>query len=440
MVILGLSYLTTSYILQEGYFFSNEVAINEYVIFSIINWLALNIIFYQNFTRSLRFATVIRMLGGGIILHLLINISFVLFFSENDFSRVYLISSQLVFLFYLLVWRFIFFYSIRLYRKKGFNYRNIIVVGYGELSHELVRYFRAHPEYGFRLLGYFDNKHEKDSLGKITDLFSFASNNNVDEIYCCLPYVSYSQINKVISFAEDNLIKVKLIADFRGFPSKGLELERYDYIPVLNVTSIPLDDRKHLVVKRLFDVLFSTIVITSLFSWLFPIVALLIKIDSKGPVFFKQKRTGKGNKTFWCWKFRTMSVNNNSDLQQATKDDNRITRVGKFLRKTSIDELPQFFNVFNGTMSVVGPRPHMLKHTEEYAKIVEKFMARHFVKPGITGLAQAKGYRGETKTVESIKNRVKLDRFYIENWSIFLDLKIILLTIITLIKGDENAY
>jgi putative colanic acid biosysnthesis UDP-glucose lipid carrier transferase len=414
----------------------------DLLIYINIIWLSLMILYNSSqANRALRFAKVVRMMIGGIILHLLLTLAFITLYNISYYSREQIALTYLLFTLFLFIWRGIYIYSIRLYRKRGFNYRSIVVVGHGELSNELERYFRAHPEYGYKLIGYFDKKAiGKNILGDIKDMFQYLPQNNIDEIYCCLPYVRYSQIKKIIDFAEENLIKVKLIADFRGFSFKGLELERYDYIPVLNVTSIPLDDKKNLIVKRIFDVAFSGMVILLIFSWLFPIIAIFILIDSKGPVFFKQKRTGKGNKTFWCWKFRTMTVNKSADSLQATKNDTRITNIGSILRKTSIDELPQFLNVFNGTMSVVGPRPHMLKHTDEYSKVVEKFMARHFVKPGITGLAQAKGYRGETKTIVSIKNRVKLDRFYIENWSIILDIKIILLTISSLLKGDENAY
>lgn len=441
IMFLCLSLLLSLYYQDNGVTIPLEQGINYFFIISILSWLSLNILFKDNPTRSLRFAKVIRMTLGGLLLHLLLVITIVLFIQGIEISRAFILFAQLCFGTLVFIWRFLFFYALRLYRKKGFNYRNIVVVGYGELSHELERYFRAHPEYGYKLLGFFDKKASgKNILGEVNSLFKYCKEHTIDEIYCCLPYVRYSQIKEIIDFSDNNFIKVKLIADFRGFSLKGVELERYDYIPVLNVTSMPLDDRKSLLVKRFFDVIFSSLVIIFVFSWLFPLVALAIKLDSKGPIFFKQKRTGRGNETFWCLKFRTMHVNGKSEIKQATKGDSRITKIGQFLRKTSIDELPQFFNVFNGTMSVVGPRPHMLRHTEEYSKIVEKFMVRHFVKPGITGLAQAKGYRGETKTVESIKNRVKLDRFYIENWSIYLDLKIILLTILTLIKGDENAY
>ena len=175
-------------------------------------------------------------------------------------------------------------------------------------------------------------------------------------------------------------------------------------------------------------------------SWLVPLIGLLIKLESKGPVFFKQNRHGRNNKLFLCYKFRTMVVNQLSDTKQATKNDPRITRVGSILRKTSIDEVPQFINVFLGSMSVVGPRPHPIKLNEEFAPQIDRFFQRHAVKPGITGLAQAKGFRGETSQFNDMYGRVKLDRFYVKNWSLFLDLKIIILTIISIIKSNENAY
>jgi exopolysaccharide biosynthesis polyprenyl glycosylphosphotransferase len=192
--------------------------------------------------------------------------------------------------------------------------------------------------------------------------------------------------------------------------------------------------------KRSFDILFSLIIILGFLSWILPVISILIKLDSKGPIFFRQQRSGKGNNHFWCWKFRTMYMNDECDIKQATKGDIRITRIGNILRKTSIDELPQFFNVLIGNMSIVGPRPHPLKLNEQFSPVIEKFMIRHSVKPGITGLAQAKGYRGETSTTIMMSNRVRLDRFYVENWSIILDMKIIILTVVAMLKGDQNAY
>jgi len=413
------------------------------VLFLFVNlsWLLVTVITNPyNILRVFRFARVLRTLFATILLHLLVVSAFIAFF-PYDFSRQLILTIYIFLAAVLTLNRALFVYLIRIYRKIGFNHRNVVIVGYGPIAKELSDVFTDHPEYGYKFLGYFDQKESGDAfLGKIDNIKNFVLLNNVDVVYCCLPYVDYNEIKDIIDYCEENLIKVRLLTDFRGFTYKGLELEMYDYIPVINVTPVPLDDWKNRSVKRTFDIIFSLGVIVFLLSWLIPILAILIKLDSRGPVFFKQKRSGKITQTFYCWKFRTMRQSPDADTRQATKEDPRITKFGKFLRNTSIDELPQFFNVLTGEMSVVGPRPHMIKHTEEYSKIVERFMSRHFVKPGITGLAQAKGFRGGTEDLELMKNRVKLDTFYIENWSIILDLKIILLTVSSLYKEAQQAY
>lgn len=421
-------------IFEEPYF--------SILLFTNITWVILSALGKPyRISRISKLSEILRTIIRFIVVQLFSISAVLVLINPLSYSREQLIATYLIFPVLILIWRGIFIYSIRIYRKFGYNYRNVVIVGYGDIAEELQKFFRLHPEFGFKFLGFFDNA-AKEGLtqGSIDDIKNYVRTNRVDEIYCCLPYVKYSHIQNIISFGEKNFIKVKLIADFRGFENKGVEIESYDNIPVLNVTSFPLEVQKNRMVKRAFDIAFSSFVILTIFSWLFPLIALAIKLDSRGPVFFKQRRTGKSNNDFWCWKFRTMFMNKSADLQQATSGDERITTIGRFLRKTSLDELPQFVNVLLGTMSVVGPRPHMLHHTKEYSRKVERFMARHFVKPGITGLAQAKGYRGETPDVSFMKNRVKFDRFYIENWSLILDLKIILLTILTLIRGDENAY
>ncbi len=378
---------------------------------------------------------------GLLILHGMIISSLWVTVKAYYYSREFLFLSYTFLIPLLVSWRIALVSVLRVYRKHGMNYRNIVVYGYGPIATELVAFLRLHSEYGYKFQGYFDNNEESNQIkGSYDDLKTYVNDNKIDEIYCCLPYVDYSHIRELIDFGDESLVKIKLLTDFRGFSSKGIELQRYEHIPVLSVTSTPLDDWKNRLLKRGFDILFSLFVIVFIFSWLYPIIAVWIKLDSKGPVLFKQKRTGQNNDDFYCYKFRTMQVNNDSDSLQATRGDSRITKIGNFLRKSSIDELPQFFNVLIGNMSVIGPRPHMLKHTEEYAKKVEKFMARHFVKPGITGLAQAKGFRGETKHVRQMQNRVKLDRFYVDNWSMWLDIKIIFLTIISMAKNNENAF
>jgi putative colanic acid biosynthesis UDP-glucose lipid carrier transferase len=203
---------------------------------------------------------------------------------------------------------------------------------------------------------------------------------------------------------------------------------------------MPLELSFNRQMKRFFDIIFSLFVLIFLISWLTPILGILIKLETRGPVFFKQKRNGFNNDEFICFKYRSMVLNKDADMIQVTKDDERVTFIGKLLRRTSIDELPQFINVFLGDMSVVGPRPHMLSHSQMYASSVDKFMVRHFVKPGITGLAQIKGFRGEVESPNDIISRVKYDIYYIENWSPLLDFKIILHTIYNFIRGDKKAY
>ena len=192
--------------------------------------------------------------------------------------------------------------------------------------------------------------------------------------------------------------------------------------------------------KRSFDILFSLFIMLFVFSWLYPILAILIKLESAGPVFFVQIRTGRNNRNFKCYKFRSMYVNGDADKRQATLNDHRITQIGCFMRKTSLDELPQFFNVLIGNMSIVGPRPHMVVLTEEYSQLTEKYKARHTLRPGITGWAQILGLRGEVKSPEAMLKRVDADVWYLKNWSFLLDLKIIFLTFWITLKGDKNAY
>jgi putative colanic acid biosysnthesis UDP-glucose lipid carrier transferase len=410
------------------------------------SWLA--IIFLRNPYRISRVASISTLVASIIYTlfqHFLVTSTVIYLL---DFTLVHKWSPIAVYLLLLLIvlaWRLSLYYALSFYRSKGYNFRNVVIVGYGAISKHLEVFFKLHPEYGYHFMGYYDDKASSPQVvGDFHAVRSMIedrnSNKPIDEVYCCLPYVKYGQIKQIIDLCEDRLIKVKLITDFRAFSYKGLELERYDHIPVLNVSSIPLDDKNNQIVKRVFDVIFSLVLFTLLFSWLFPLIALAIKLNSRGPIFFKQRRTGKDNADFLCWKFRTMQVNCDADVKQATKHDQRITAVGAFLRKTSLDELPQFINVLQGTMSVVGPRPHMLKHTEEYSRLIKKFMVRHHVKPGITGLAQSKGYRGETRNLIDMKNRVTLDRFYIQNWSFLLDVRIIIATVVTLIKGDQQAY
>lgn len=335
--------------------------------------------------------------------------------------------------------KFSIFYLLRKYRLfYGGNLRNVVILGNGKSVEELAYFFNDNPDYGYNLMKIFDLKtNKKESL---EEACIYVLDNKVDEIYGSLNSLSNSNVEELINFADNNLKTIKLLPDSKNTLLRNLAVEYYGYIPIISLRIIPLEKEVNKRFKRVFDIVFSVLIIFFILSWLTPLLAILIKLDSKGPIFFKQRRNGLNYEEFICYKFRSMRLNPIADLEQVQKNDPRITRLGRFIRKTSIDELPQFFNVLLGDMSVVGPRPHMVSHTEMYAKSIDKFMVRHFIKPGITGLAQINGYRGEVETEKDIINRVRFDIFYLENWTILLDLKIIFKTVINAIKGEEKAY
>lgn len=406
-------------------------------------WAVLVIAFKPyNVARTTSLRLLLKQHYALVLIHLLLITAFCFWNKAFYYSRIHLVYFFISFSFLFTLWRLVFVYSLGILRAKGYNIKRVIVIGYEKLTQDLVTHFEEHPEYGYRVSGIFGQNGDTNSSydNYITAIKQHALNNKVDEIYCCLPYMEYRHMKSLVDFGHQHMIKVKLTGDFHGLPISGIKPESYGTIPVFNITSVPLDDWKNRFVKRCFDIAFSSIVLLFICSWLFPLIALAIKFTSKGPALFKQKRTGLNNNLFYCWKFRTMYMNDQCDSRQATKGDPRITPVGAFLRKTSLDELPQFINVLIGNMSVVGPRPHPIKLNEEYSLRIRKFGHRHSVKPGITGLAQAKGYRGETSTFEMMNNRVRLDLFYIEKWFFGLDLKIIFLTIFSLMRGQETAY
>jgi len=331
------------------------------------------------------------------------------------------------------------FFLLKRYRAnfKG-NVRKTIILGKTKESQNLERFFKESPH-----LGFINNKivcFKDRSKLDLQTVFEHILSNEIDELFCSIKELNNQEIAQIINFADNNLKVVKFIPDNKQVLSKKLQHDYYGIIPILTFRTIPLDDPFSLLLKRGFDIIFSLFVIVTILSWLTPLAALIIKIESKGNVFFTQLRNGYNYKSFRCFKFRSMVQNPEADLIQVTRGDARITSFGKILRKTSLDEMPQFFNVLLGHMSVVGPRPHMLSHTEMYAKKIDKFMVRHFVKPGITGLAQVSGFRGEVESDKDIIGRVKYDIFYIENWSFFLDIKIIFQTFFNTINGEEKAY
>ncbi|MFD2563581.1 exopolysaccharide biosynthesis polyprenyl glycosylphosphotransferase [Aquimarina rubra] len=435
LIVIDLIILLTS-----SFYFLNNIANNQLYVFLAFIWYVSA--YLLNFYEVYRFTKVITIISlllkqGLLILILLFAYFGVLkinFFSIKDafsFISVAILLTGVL--------KVITYYALRRYRSYlGGNNRKVIIIGNNKSSQQLKTFFEKRKDLGYKVLKVFSD----DLSDKIEDSFEFLEKENVDEIYCSIDEISDEIVNEYVKYADRNYSVLKFVPNTQRIFSKRLKTDYYEYLPVLSMPEVSLNSATNRAIKRGFDIVFSLFVIVLVLSWLIPLLYILIKLESKGPLIYSHRRNGINYKEFVCYKFRSMRDEDFSDLVQVKKEDHRVTKIGRFIRRTSIDELPQFFNVFFGDMSVVGPRPHMISYTKDYGKRIDKynFVFRHSVKPGITGMAQVKGYRGEVENDEDIVNRIKYDIFYIENWSLLLDLKIILDTIINLIKGQEKAY
>lgn len=353
---------------------------------------------------------------------------------------VYLLASALI-----IGMRVLYKIILKYIEFSGFDQRKVIIVGATGSGQSLYQFFSEHQAAGYQFKGFFadriDDTHVSAKLimGKVNEVKNFCLRENIDEIYFALPLTYEKLLHEIGQFADDNFIYFRIAPDFSRVVNEKCNIFLINSVPVFTPRNEPLGISVNAILKRLFDIAFSSALIVTLFPIVFPVIALAIRLDSEGPIFFKQLRPGKKNKLFDCYKFRTMYVNDTTEVQ-ATKNDSRITKVGKFLRKTNLDELPQFFNVLLGNMSVVGPRPNLVSQLEKYSKTIQLYKIRHFITPGITGYAQVHGFRGETKDPELMERRVQYDVLYLENWSLALDIKIIFLTVWNMVKGDKHAY
>ena len=327
------------------------------------------------------------------------------------------------------------FFSLKFFRAKGGNYRNVMILGDNDSSFILKNIISNRKDYGYKLYDYQQNKTD------INQLKDFWHKNGIHTIFLPADHNLDKNFEKeIIEEAENNKVKVALIPSIIRNEFFEYDLGYVETQPILFPSKFPLSYYTNASIKRAFDVLFSLLTLIFIGTWLFPIIAILIKLDSKGSVFFIQKRYGFHDEVFNCIKFRTMVENKDCSTKTTSENDVRITKIGKFLRKTSLDEMPQFFNVLLGQMSVVGPRPHMLLIDDYYKEKIGRYAVRSLVKPGITGLAQVSGLRGDTGDMDvQMKKRILADSFYVKNWSLTLDLIIILKTIFLIIKGDKKA-
>jgi putative colanic acid biosysnthesis UDP-glucose lipid carrier transferase len=448
--VINLSFLLSIYIIYKDY---NSNLINNFyslILFGNLIWILL--IGVYNAYQIMRVEPIEKILTRSIkmILSQIIILFLVVYILNfSSIPKLFIIIFSVLFFVFNITLKSMFLYLLFYLRKKGLNNKNVIIIGLNKNSLELKRILKKEVSFGYKILGFFDDddsffRTQNDDnifyLGKIDEIYNYVENNDVHEVYFSTSFESDKKTKELIIFFEKNFIRVKIIPNFKQFTfNRHVKIDFYDDLPILLLRKEPLENLFNKTIKRLFDIFFSAIVIILIMPWLLPIIALIQKLTSKGPLMFIQLRSGQDNKIFKCMKFRTMHVNELSDQVGTIDNDPRITSFGKILRKTRIDELPQFFNVFVGDMSVVGPRPHMLKHTEDYSVIIDEFLVRHYVKPGITGWAQTTGYIDESRKLQEMQDKVKNDIWYIENWSFMLDIKIIFMTVFNIFKGDKNA-
>lgn len=419
----------------------------EYLNFSFLFYISifwLLISYYTKFYKVYRYtqsSMLFSLLLSQFFIFLLAYLSYFTIFKESEIidNQILIFSLILIFISFFKI--FIFFLR-RKYRTEGNNYRNVVYFGELCSSKKLENLFHFKNNFGYRYIGFFSSKvfESQKYLGPIKTSFKYIEENDIDELYCDSSEISSSMLIKISKFAQEKDLELRVMPENNAIYSKEFVLEYFGTVPILKPKPLPFEKIETHILKRILDIFCSAFVCIFILTWMLPLLWIVIRLDSKGPLLFKQKREGINGTQFLCYKLRSMTVNNDADVVSASKNDKRITKAGAFLRKTSLDEFPQFFNVLLGDMSIVGPRPHMNFHTKKFINEVDNYLLRNSVKPGITGLAQISGYRGEVIKKSDIKNRVRLDIFYIENWSFFLDIKIIAQTFFSVFIKEDKAY
>lgn len=395
--------------------------------------------------RAMQMDRVMRMALTASVTHLIVFLALLYVMGDDELPWQVLTEFYMMQCTALLIWRMASQWLLKRYRSRGGNMRKVVIVGCRTTGERLYDEMMQDAGFGYEVEGFYDIycppdfKYKDKYRGTVDDFERKLQTESIDEVFYTLSGEDGKMVRRLLGLCDRTMMRFNFVPQMSSYLARNLKPENIGAIPVLGVRSNPLDNPVNTWVKRCFDLVFS-----GLFLIFSPIVfipvAIAVKLSSPGPVFFRQLRTGYKGTEFYCWKFRTMRVNKESDTVQATRHDPRTTKVGEFLRKTSIDELPQFINVFLGDMSVVGPRPHMLKHTEDYSRLLDKYMVRHFIKPGITGWAQVRGYRGQTNELWQMQKRIEHDIWYIEHWSFLFDIKIIISTFVGMFQKDNNAF
>lgn len=446
LVVLNLVFFICQIAFTKSIHYGTSNAYFRYLTIANASWLLLsfflrtyaitNILYFESFTKR-----TIQVYLIWIILVLV----YLFFFRELTISRLFILSTTGSFGLGLLINKFIYLGIFKYFRNTDFLIKRVIILGYNDTAKKLTSYFEQ-DGLNTQIIGYIEDDENVNELShypvlaNIHDTLRIAKELEAQEIFSTITPEQNNYIYDLMYQSEKECIRFKIVPNLSLFIAREVHIEYFGELPVLSLRNEPLDDVGNRIKKRFLDIVVSLFVAIFILSWLIPLIGLLIFIESGRPIFFRQLRTGKNKKPFYCWKFRSMKSNKDADIKQATHNDARVTTLGKFLRKSSLDEFPQFINVLRGEMSLVGPRPHMIKHTTDYSKVVDEYMVRQFIKPGITGWAQINGYRGEITNPDQIKMRVNKDLWYLENWTLFLDLRILFLTVYYVFKGDEKAY
>jgi len=450
---LDIIIILIAYLIAKKFSYNIDLQYFSYPFFflSIILWFVMSVfskIYFEK--RSNKFAEeMVQMIYHSILF--IVSLSSVLFFLNlnHKFPSKFVLVFANILTFLAILSKYAIRKKIHAYLNKGIFYDQVLLVGSTKAAEEFIDAVKKYYYYGYKCIGYIDDqdqlKKECTYLGNLNDLHTILRSTQIDEVFIALPTGENEKIQNCIAICDGLNIKVRILPNLSEFTSSSVYINNIGLLPVVNVGDLPLDKRENRTLKRVFDIVFSLLFFIFLGSFLFPLLAIIIKLSSKGPIFFKQERWGLNNKRITCYKFRSMykessDLDEDGNFQQAFKDDPRITLIGKILRKTNMDELPQFWNVLIGNMSVVGPRPHPTQLNIQSMELVDNYMLRHMVIPGITGLAQVNGCRGETKTTEDMQKRVNFDLYYIQRWNFWLDLQIIIQTVINIFRGDQNAY
>lgn len=446
LFVLNFIFILTLLFFQKSYHLSMFIPYIKYWVLINILWIVLSsIIGVYDEKIVIKFELFIKRTAQNYFLWNFFILLYLVLIRDINFSRLFIILIIINFGFLLVLNRF-FYFKIRKYiiLKSGLI-NKIIILGYNDLSKKLANYFEDEGMNN-HLVGFVDDHHNIHELSHypilsgIDNVINIAKDLQVQEIFSTIMPEQNKYIYQLMNEAEYRCMRFKIVPDFSLFLSKPVIVDYIRDMPILSLRGDPLEDLGNRIKKRLLDIVVSTFATIFILSWLIPLIGILIKIESKGPIFFIQLRSGKNDKPFYCLKFRSMRLNVDSDHISATKNDERLTKLGTFIRKTSIDEFPQFINVFKGEMSLVGPRPHMVNQSFNFSKKIDHYMVRQFLKPGITGWAQINSFRGEIKNTQQLEGRVASDLWYLENWNIWLDARIIFLTVYQIFSGDKQAY